>query len=236
MIETLIKQIAEKIPPSSGGNLDGFFTDLDYALCNAKDIISAHKISITKDPYNLILVKAIGADDVTNLPDITRSLKNLWASVTYRYFEASSYAWYKEGIVLRFITVVTDEQFFVSGAIIVQGKKCQKLVSEHQQKIGRSYDSLHQWYRLKIIYKSPYGLSYMFMAKVLIGKTPPNTACTWRVGRFACAIYKPFAHAWLQAFPTSQAESTPAHMPVTQTVGRFTQYKFQKVWMIIVWL
>jgi hypothetical protein len=46
-------------------------------------------------------------------------------------------------------------------------------------------------------------------------KTPPNTACSGRVG--VCAIFKHFSGFGL--FSTSQTLSTPAHPPLTQIVG-----------------
>jgi hypothetical protein len=142
MIEFLIKQIAEKIPPSPGANLSGFTQDLDYALWKSKDIITSYKISTTKHPHRLITIEAEIADSVKDLQKVFEIVETIWASVIYRYFEASSYQYYKEAAVLRFVTIASSEQFFVSGAIFLQGEKYHKLISERQQKIERSYDSL----------------------------------------------------------------------------------------------
>jgi hypothetical protein len=142
MIEFLIKQIAEKIPASSGANLSGFTQDLDYALWKSKDNIISYKISTTKHPQRLITVEAEIADNVKDLQKVFETVEIIWTSVIYRYFEASSYQYYKEAAVLRFVTIVKSEQFFVSGAIVLQGEKYHKLISEHQQKIEKSYDSL----------------------------------------------------------------------------------------------
>ena len=142
MIESLIKQIAEKIPPSSGANISGFTQDLDYALWKSKDILTLYKVSTTKHPHRLINVEAEIAEKVQKLQVVFDTVETIWTSVMYRYFAASSFQYYKEAAVLRFVTVISDERFFVSGAIILQGEKYQNLVSEHQQKMGKTYDSL----------------------------------------------------------------------------------------------
>jgi len=52
--------------------------------------------------------------------------------------------------------------------------------------------------------------------RVLHNAKTPNTACTRQVG--VCAFFKPFFLA--SNFSGSPAESTPAHLRVTQTVRR----------------
>jgi hypothetical protein len=52
-------------------------------------------------------------------------------------------------------------------------------------------------------------------AKGIIPNDAPNTACTGQVG--FVAIFKHFPGS---GFLCSQAESTPAHLPVTHTVRR----------------
>jgi len=47
------------------------------------------------------------------------------------------------------------------------------------------------------------------------------------------AVIYALSFSWLDGFAVP---TQPALMGITQTVGRFTQYKFQKVWMVIVWL
>ncbi len=142
MIESLINQIAERIPQSSGANLLGFTDDLDYALWKSKNIISPYKISRTEILHRIVTVRAQIADSVKDLQNVFEAIEAVWTSVAYRYFEASSYECYKEGAVLRFVTIIRDELFFVSGAIILEGEKYRKLISEHQQKIEKAYESL----------------------------------------------------------------------------------------------
>ena len=142
MIELTIKQIAEKIPPSSGANLSGFTLDLDYAFWKSKSIFHPYKISTTSNPLQLVVAKAQITNKVKDLQFVFETAEKIWESVIYRYFEASNYQLYREGAVLRFITVVSNESLFVSGLIILEGEKYQSLISERQQKMEKAIDSL----------------------------------------------------------------------------------------------
>ena len=142
MLESLIIQIASTIPPSSKRNLEGFSLDLDFALWRAKDVITSAKVSHTDDPHRLIIINATIAENVNALSEVLLALKNIWASVTYNYFEASSCEYYQEALILRFVTIMSDKQLFVSGAMMVQGKKYQELISRHEGKIGPAVDLL----------------------------------------------------------------------------------------------
>src|SRR5215212_10363427 len=104
MIELTIKQIAEKVPPSSGANLSGFTHDLHYAFWKSKKIINPYKISTTSNPHQLIIVKAQIANKVKDLQNVFEAVETIWTSVIYRHFEASSYQHCREAAVLRFIT------------------------------------------------------------------------------------------------------------------------------------
>jgi len=142
MIESLINQIAGTIPPSKNANIHGFAQDLDYALWQSKDVIASAQKSITNDLRQLIIVNGVIAENVNALPEVFQALKNIWASIAYNYFEASSCECYKEALILRFVTIMSDKQLFVSGAIVLKGEMYQKLISEHQQKVGQSYELL----------------------------------------------------------------------------------------------
>jgi hypothetical protein len=143
VIETLIKQIVEKVPPSANGNLEGFITDLDHAFWKAKKVIAPpNKFLRTNQPRQLLVVRASIAESVKALPIVFQTIKAVWASVTYRYFEASSLDYYQEALVLRFVTVMSDEELFVSGAIIIEGQKYQKLIIEHESKFGKTVETL----------------------------------------------------------------------------------------------
>jgi hypothetical protein len=142
MIELIIKQTAKKIPPSSGANLSGFTVDLDHAFWKAKNIFHPYKISITPNPRQLIVAKAQITKRVKDLHKVFETAEEIWASVIYRHFEASSYQLYREGAVLRFITVISSESLFVSGSIILEGERYKSLISERQQEMGKAYDSL----------------------------------------------------------------------------------------------
>ena len=142
MIELTIKQIAEKIPPSSGANLSGFTQDLDYAFWKSKDVFSPYKISTTAVPHQLVIVKAQIVDTVKDLQVVFETLSTAWTSVMYRHFEASSYTYYKEAAVFRFVTVMRNELLFVSGAIILEGEKYNQFISEYGQKFEQTHGSL----------------------------------------------------------------------------------------------
>jgi hypothetical protein len=142
MIETLIRQLADTLPPSSKGDLDGFSQDLDHAFWEARKVFASAKISLTSNPLRLIEVTATVVDNVANLADVTRTLQNIWASVAYTYFEASNCEWYREGVVLRFVSIIQQSRFFVSGALVVEGDSCMWLIAEYQRKLDRTLDSL----------------------------------------------------------------------------------------------
>jgi hypothetical protein len=142
MIELIIKQIAKKIPPSSGKNLSGFTVDLDYAFGESKNVFYPYIISTTPNPHQLIVAKAQITNKVKDLQNVFETAEKIWTAVAYRHFEASNYQLYREGAILRFISVISSESLFVSGLIILEGEKYQRLISEVQQKTKKDYSSL----------------------------------------------------------------------------------------------
>jgi very-short-patch-repair endonuclease len=142
LIEEFINNISRNIDAVDYDDLDGFLMDIDYALWEVKDVISLVKVNTLSDPKWKVEVCGVIADNVNTISEVVQSIKDVWALVTYDYFGSANFVFYQEALVFRFITVASDEKYYVSGAIILQGAHCQELIFEHQRKLGKTNNLL----------------------------------------------------------------------------------------------
>ena len=145
MIESTIQHISSNFPQSSGDNLLGFRIDTDAAL-NREKLLHSYELQLRDDPLSMINVTANLAKIVENLADVSRILRDVWSDLAYDHFEASAILRYRDATILRFITVISDESFFVSGTIRVIGDQYPKLAANYEQDWKRVLASAPEQY------------------------------------------------------------------------------------------
>lgn len=134
MIENLIHQLTATLPPSSGLNLQGFTADLEHALRNKPGFFTSAQVKLGPDPSRLIEATALITDEAKSLQDVKQALLDIWRATAYSFFQASSCIWYQEATVLRFVSIISPEEFFVSGVITAQAGPYARLAKEFEQK------------------------------------------------------------------------------------------------------
>jgi hypothetical protein len=132
MIERVIDQIASSHRPSTGDDLSGFVHDLDWALEDGEEFES-FEVHETSDPRELIRVQAVFKPGAVNIQALGQALDRVWSSVGYQFFRASSLTRYRDATVLRFVTVIGAESFFVAGSLRVTASDYATLVSQFEK-------------------------------------------------------------------------------------------------------
>ena len=138
MIENLIVRIAREFPASSGDNLDGFVMDADCYF-SQQDAFASAQVERGVGPLSVVNISIILAESVQSLQQVARALEAAWTETRYKHFAASGITWYREATVLRFVTVVSDESYFISGTATASGPRYADLV----QAFERDFGSMH---------------------------------------------------------------------------------------------
>jgi DNA-binding winged helix-turn-helix (wHTH) protein len=115
-----------------GDNLLGFRIDMDLAL-ESQFLLESHDLTVSDSPLSMINVIATLATDVERLAAVAQMLRAIWDAVAYRHFEASSVQQFRDATILRFITVISDDAFFVSGTVRVKGDSYPRLVANYER-------------------------------------------------------------------------------------------------------
>ncbi len=148
VIESVIDGVIGRHPPSTGGNLGGFLCDLDMAVERSQKLANQRTTVLGTprgqpwgcaegDPRNMLAIEVDVTDKVDSLQDLAQELQRIWGICRYSYFEAASLRWAKEGTVLRFITVIDHDDFFVSGTITAAGPSYPRLVESFERRFSR---------------------------------------------------------------------------------------------------
>lgn len=135
MIEAVIQQVLASVPPSSGDNLLGFKIDANYYF-EAHKAFTKTRVSQTQNPACLLDMRGEVAPHVSSLQEISTALIEVWQSLAYNDFQATACHWYQEATVLRFVTVISDNQFCVTGRMAIAGPHYPKLAQQFDQNFG----------------------------------------------------------------------------------------------------
>jgi hypothetical protein len=135
IIEQIIDQVTAALSPSDSINLSGFLQDADYYFF-AHPAFAAAEIERTPDPASLVRIKLTLADDVATLQAVANALREVWHSILYNHFEACSITWYREATCLRFVTVVGNDLFHVTGTAYALGAGYTNLVAAFDRDFG----------------------------------------------------------------------------------------------------
>ncbi|AFV00108.1 hypothetical protein [Simiduia agarivorans] len=66
-------------------------------------------------------IKLLASPSVKELLDIKRALKEAWYFLQYPYFEASNFQVSRKYLIFRFVTLIGENQFYVTGKVTVSG-------------------------------------------------------------------------------------------------------------------
>ena len=141
MIERVVAEVARTLPPSSGDNLTGFLIDADHFFGESRALRSV-EVDRSADRSSLVEVRAEVAPSVETVQDLSDALVKAWQPIAYSHFQAFAIHWYMEATVLRFVTVISDDSFYVSGTVRVAGSHYPTLVERYERDFGASHGLL----------------------------------------------------------------------------------------------
>jgi hypothetical protein len=137
MIEDVISGIVARLRPSSGDDLSGFLHDADYALSELESgVFSSADVLSSEDPRSLVNARIIVSPSVASLQDVSQALLRAFGFMAYPHFQASNVQWYREATVLRFITIISGDAFYVTGTLTATGPEYPKLVKSFDRDFG----------------------------------------------------------------------------------------------------
>lgn len=141
MIEEVISSVIENMRSSSNDVSEGFFLDVDHFLEECQALQSV-QVESSSDPRSLVVATAEVDPSVDSIQDLTFALKEVWAAIAYLHFEATSIQWFKEATVLRFVTVISDDNYYVTGTIRVAGPHYPLLAQRFERDFGDMHGPL----------------------------------------------------------------------------------------------
>lgn len=130
MFNEIIKTIVTLKKPSNLRTLETFKTEAEIrfqALLNLR-------VLITDKNDCLLVLKGETPKPASSLQEIEDLAVKLWDDLAYKHFQASECKPYKESIGFRFITIPSNEEYFVSGILLIKCPNYAFLADEYSQK------------------------------------------------------------------------------------------------------
>lgn len=112
--------------PSEGDNLLGMDYDVFHAF-DSREIFSEIDVKQTDKEESMFEIQLSISEEAKELHHVRTGLIDAWAFIQYGYFEASSMNIGRKQAVLRFVTLIGENQFYVTGTVTVSGAKYQQL-------------------------------------------------------------------------------------------------------------
>ena len=137
----MIQQIVSELHPSSGDNLTGFIIDTDHFLEESGKFKSV-KVSRTKDRLCLVNAHVELSYEIRTIQYLSQLLYDAWNNIRYDHFAASACHWCKEATIFRFVTIISKNDFFVTGKITANGEPYSKLVENFDRDFGELHGPL----------------------------------------------------------------------------------------------
>lgn len=146
MIEETIDLLLARLPRSSGDNLAGFVIDCDFALSELDEVFPVVEVNETQDPRSMVDVAVTVADSVPSIQRVHEALMSAWARLAYREYQAVGCTWYREAMVLRFVTASLG-RLLVTGTIVARGGAYPKVVADFERDFSSLGGTLPSWER-----------------------------------------------------------------------------------------
>jgi hypothetical protein len=142
MIELIVQRVIEAIPPSSGDDFLGFYYDVEHYFVDSNSAFVHATAAVRDDNSCLLEMRGDIAPHISSLQEISGELHDLWRTLAYPHFQASSCKWYQEATVLRFVTVIHDDLFYVTGKVMVGGGHYAELIKKFERDYRMKIPSL----------------------------------------------------------------------------------------------
>lgn len=139
MIDAAIKSIVKELSPAEGHDLVAW----EYEVINSFDLSDTIKYELDdegfvlselneKNKERMFKVHLKATKKARNLDDVRKGLIKGWKFLQYIYFQASLVEVYKDCAVLKFVTVIAEREYYVTGKAVVKGKRYKKLAKMHK--------------------------------------------------------------------------------------------------------
>ena len=135
LLESVVTEVFRSALPSAGDNLAGFAEDAERSL-RATRVFSGVTVRRVGDPRCLLDIRAEVGRSAESLQAVSDALCSAWVSMAYEGFEASSCVWFREAMVLRFVTAMEGARLFVTGRVLVSGGPYLELVQRFEGAFG----------------------------------------------------------------------------------------------------
>jgi hypothetical protein len=117
---------------SSGDNLKGMDYDVSYFMSESNRLVyMTHEV--TEDPRCLIAITMETGQACETILDVKNGLFDCFSKIKYDYYSSSEIICNDEKLLFRFVTVVSSGDFFVSGRILVRGKRYETIYRKHYE-------------------------------------------------------------------------------------------------------
>lgn len=132
-INTIIKSIEDAYPPVDPGNK--FFKEVDHFFCGNESFKRASS-ELVDEPLCMLELKAQVRETFTSFKDIASLMYEIWRELAYDHFEASSCTHYRQASVLKFVTVPSFQDYYISGHMIVNAVKQEHIAAQYEKDLA----------------------------------------------------------------------------------------------------
>ena len=128
-IEDLITRVAASTAPGAGDNLLGFEMDATVDFGKSR-VVDSSWVQRTEDPRELIRVHMRLGHRLSTVEEAVNAVLGGFDRVAYTHFRASNLERFREGVRLRFVTVLSAQSYFVSGTVLALGPRYSAIALE----------------------------------------------------------------------------------------------------------
>jgi hypothetical protein len=144
LLEDLITHLATSIAPGGDDNLLGFEIDaaVYFGKHRAVDGVRARRTTTAQE---LIRVQMTLGKKLKSVEGAVDAVLQGFDRVAYTHFRASSVGRFREAVRLRFVTVVTSHNYFVSGTVLALGSRYAALTAALERPLPPLPGGIPEW-------------------------------------------------------------------------------------------
>ena len=135
MIESVIQNLMASHSPSSGQNLLGFEFDADHYF-GSNEIFADAKVVPYDNPLCMFELRGQILEQISSIQHLHTKLDEVWQKLAYSHFQATSLKFFREATELRFVTLISNDSFYVTGKMIAGGGHYPQLVEQYEKDFG----------------------------------------------------------------------------------------------------
>jgi hypothetical protein len=131
MFDFLVRELADTHPSPPLDDLRDFVIDAEYAFKQPAgfDVVT---VTTTDNPCSRLNVSVSLNLAMPSLSVLHRTLLLVWSELAFSYFAATTCDHYAEATVFRFVTVIAQRDFFITGTVIISGGIYGRLARQDQ--------------------------------------------------------------------------------------------------------